>query len=253
MHGNVDTAPTRTEPRPQEGAQRIEVALGRRVEVIGDLLLPLEPSASSSAVSRDIARRLEEWQGPGILIICGRIVATGCPDGSARRALDNHAQLAGALGAFATRPDSQVIVVMPSVGRDHELVDALTRLAVRVVDGVDLHCETGSGPRQVLVRAGSMRADANPPIDATPSDGRPWLSGIERLDDPLQARQFVTSRLLYRRLRRYLWAPPLLLAAIALSADRMGRGRAGPRLSFRRANRRRCSGPTTPPGSPASS
>src|SRR6185437_11971302 len=41
-------------------------------------------------------------------------------------------------------------------------------------------------------------------------------AGIERLDDPLESRRFVTSRLLYRRLRRYLWAPPLLLAAIAL-------------------------------------
>ncbi len=39
---------------------------------------------------------------------------------------------------------------------------------------------------------------------------------MERLDDPRLARRFVTSRLLYRRLRRYLWAPPLLLAAIAL-------------------------------------
>jgi lysylphosphatidylglycerol synthetase-like protein (DUF2156 family) len=215
MHGNVDTAPVRTEPAPRSAAQRIEVALGRRVEVVGDLLLPLEPSASSSAVSRDIARRLEDWQGPGILIICGRVVATECPEGSARRVLDNHTQLAGALGAFAARPDSQVIVVMASAGRDQELVDALTRIGVQVVDGVDLHCETGSGPRTVLVRAGSMRPDANPPID-TPRDDRPWLSGIERLDDPLQARQFVTSRLLYRRLRRYLWAPPLLLAAIAL-------------------------------------
>ena len=40
--------------------------------------------------------------------------------------------------------------------------------------------------------------------------------GLERLDDPGLARRFVTSRLLYRRLRRYLWAPPLVLAAIAL-------------------------------------
>ncbi|HWF17032.1 MAG TPA: phosphatidylglycerol lysyltransferase domain-containing protein [Acidimicrobiales bacterium] len=216
MHGNVDMAPVPTEPQPHGADHRIEVALGRRVEVIGDLLLPLDPSASSAAVSHDIARRLEDWQGPGILIICGRMVASGCPEGSARRALDNHAVLGGALGAFAARPDSQVIVVMPSGGRDPELVDALTRKGVRVTDGVDLHCETGSGPRTVLVRAGSMRPDANPPIDAAPREDRPWLSGIERLDDPLQARQFVTSRLLYRRLRRYLWAPPLVLAAIAL-------------------------------------
>ena len=43
----------------------LPVALGRRVEVIGDLLLPSEPTDSSRAACRDIARRLEEWQGPG--------------------------------------------------------------------------------------------------------------------------------------------------------------------------------------------
>ena len=55
-----------------------------------------------------------------------------------------------------------------------------------------------------------------PPTDATPGEDRPWLAGMERLDDPRLARRFVTSRLLYRRLRRYLWAPPLVLAGLAL-------------------------------------
>jgi len=215
MNGHVDTTAASTGSRPQGERCRIDVALGRRVEVIGDLLLPTEPSASSSAVSRDIARRLEEWQGPGSLIVCGRLVAQGCPEGSALQALDNHGDLTAALSAFAARPDSSVLVVMAPGSRDSELVGALTGFGVRVVDAVDLRCETGSGPRTVLVRTGSMRADANP-IDATPRDDRPWLVGMERLDDPLESRRFVTSRLLYRRLRRYLWAPPLVLAAIAL-------------------------------------
>jgi lysylphosphatidylglycerol synthetase-like protein (DUF2156 family) len=216
MKGDVDTAAAGTESQPRGEVCRVDVALGRRVEVIGDLLLPTEPSASSSAVSRDIARRLEEWQGPGILIVCGRLVAQGCPEGSALQALDNHADLTAALSAFAARPDSSVLVVMAPGSRDSELVGALTGFGVRVVGGVDLQCETGSGPRTVLVRTGSMRADANP-IDATPRDDRPWLVGMERLDDPLESRRFVTSRLLYRRLRRYLWAPPLALAAVALA------------------------------------
>lgn len=214
MHGDVDNAAVRT-PQSPDGHRRIDVALGRRVEVIGDLLLPPKPSASSSAVSRDIARRLEDWQGPGIVIICGRLVAQECTIGSGSGALDNHPELTEALGAFAGRPDSSVIVVMDPTTRDGELVSGLIRRGVRVVDAVDLHCETGSGLRTVLVRAGSMRADAHP-IDATPGDDRPWLAGIERLDDPLEARRFVTSRLLYRRLRRFLWAPPLILAVIAL-------------------------------------
>ena len=95
-----------------------------------------------------------------------------------------------------------------------------------VRDAVDLACETGAGTRTVLVRAGSMRADANPPVDAAPTEDRPWLAGMERLDDPRLARRFVTSRLLYRRLRRYLWAPPL--------AARRDRAPAAGRLRGRR-------------------
>ena len=68
---------------PAAGTDRsIFVALGRRIEVIGDLLLPAEPSDCSRATSRDIAQRLEEWQGPGIVIICGRLVAPSCQQGA---------------------------------------------------------------------------------------------------------------------------------------------------------------------------
>src|SRR5215469_18675380 len=109
---DVDIAATTTESQPHGECCRVDVALGRRVEVIGDLLLPPEPSASSAAVSRDIARRLEDWQGPGILIVCGRLVAQECPEGSARQALDNHSELTAALSGFAARPDSSVFVVM---------------------------------------------------------------------------------------------------------------------------------------------
>jgi lysylphosphatidylglycerol synthetase-like protein (DUF2156 family) len=193
----------------------VPVALGRRVEVIGDLLLPPEPTDSSRAACRDIARRLGEWQGPGIVILCGRLVAPECHDDPAG-VVDRHADLTDALGRFAARTDSQVIVVMTPAARDDALVQTLEHHGVTVRDAVDLACETGAGTRTVLVRAGTLPPDASPPMDATPTDDRPWLAGMERLDDPLLARRFVTSRLLYRRLRRYLWAPPLVLATIAL-------------------------------------
>ena len=195
----------------------IRVALGRRVEVIGDLLLPAEPTDSSRAACRDIARRLEEWQGPGVVILCGRLVAAGCDlESGPAAALGAHPELTGALGAFAARADSQVVAVMAPAERNPELMQALERHGVTVRGGIDLACETGAGTRTVLVRAGSMRPDAHPPAEAVPSADRPWLAGMERLDDPRLARRFVTSRLLYRRLRRYLWAPPLVLAAVAL-------------------------------------
>jgi lysylphosphatidylglycerol synthetase-like protein (DUF2156 family) len=203
-------------PAAAPGTDRtLHVALGRRVEIVGDLLLPPAPSDSSRAACRDIARRLEEWQGPGVVILCGRLVAPGChidPSGVVAK----HPDLIDALGSFAARADSQVIVIMVPAERDPALVQALERRGVAVRDAVDLACETGAGTRTVLVRAGSLRPDRHPPIDPAPTDDRPWLAGMERLDDPQLARRFVTSRVLYRRLRRYLWAPPLALAVIAL-------------------------------------
>jgi lysylphosphatidylglycerol synthetase-like protein (DUF2156 family) len=201
----VTTGPHRTLP----------VALGRRVEVIGDLLLPPTPTDSSQAACRDIAQRLEEWQGPGIVILCGRLVAPRCPDDQSD-VLDAHPELTNALATFAARRDSQVMIVLNPSDQDPSLVRSLEGRGIAVSDGVDLACETGAGTRTVLVRAGALRPDRNPPLDATPTGDRPWLAGMERLDDPRLARRFVTSRVLYRRLRRYLWAPPLALAVIAL-------------------------------------
>ena len=62
-----------------DSTARIDVALGRRVMVLGDLLLPPEPSPSSLATCRDIAQKLADWQGPGIVVICGQLVRRrGC-------------------------------------------------------------------------------------------------------------------------------------------------------------------------------
>ena len=202
-----------TEP---DADRTLRVALGRRVEVIGDLLLPAEPTDSSRAASRDIGRRLEEWQGPGIVILCGRLVAPGCPAGASTPppwAATRSSPPRSVRSRPATTHRSSRSW---AAERDPELVQALERCGVTVREAIDLACETGAGTRMVLVRAGTIRPDANPPVDAAPADERPWLVGMERLDDPRLARRFVTSRLLYRRLRRYLWAPPLVLAAIAL-------------------------------------
>src|SRR5580692_2755587 len=102
----------------------VPVALGRRVEVIGDLLLPPEPTDSSRAACRDVAQRLADWQGPGVVILCGRLVAPGGPDDPAA-VVERHADLTDALAGFAARPDSQVIVVMAPSDTDEALVHAL--------------------------------------------------------------------------------------------------------------------------------
>jgi len=202
---------------PLDGGVPIEIALGRRVMVLGDLLLPGVPTPSSLACSHDIAEKLSEWQGPGVVVVCGRVVAPGCSEpGAATSAIKAHGELTSAFADFAARPDSRVVMVVPPAAESGDLAAALTPLHVDVVRGADLHCMTGTGKRTVLVRAGTVRADLNSPLETTTAEDRPWLKGMELLDDPRLARSFVTSRLLYRRLRRYLWAPPLILAVLAL-------------------------------------
>ena len=211
---DTEDSPSLSE-QPASGVS-IDVPLGRRVMVVGDLLLPADPSPSSLAACRDLAQKLAEWQGPGTVLICGQLVTTGQGETSSRSdALGAHPDLTAALKSFAARPESGVVVIT-SAPLGNDLDGALVALGVTVEVGVTLRCVTGRGPRSVLVRNGTPREEVTPPIDATSQDDRPWLVGMERLDDPRLARRFVTSRLLYRRLRRYLWAPPLVLAAVAL-------------------------------------
>src|SRR5580658_9807077 len=119
MCSDVATGGHGTRDSANGTGRAVRVALGRRVEVIGDLLLPPEPSSSSLAACTDIARRLEEWQGPGIVILCGRLVAPSCsPHEGAAGALAAHPVLVGALREFAGRPDSHIVAVMAPDERD---------------------------------------------------------------------------------------------------------------------------------------
>ena len=121
--------------------RHMDVALGRRVMVLGDLLLPAQPSPSSLATSRDIAQKLADWQGPGIVVLCGQLVAAGCAENPAgpAEALGAHTDLSAALSAFGHRPDSQVIVVGGPRSADEPLLDALASLGVSLEEAVDLH------------------------------------------------------------------------------------------------------------------
>jgi lysylphosphatidylglycerol synthetase-like protein (DUF2156 family) len=161
---------------------------------------------------------LGEWQGPGIVVICGQLVAAGSSGAPGpATALEAHGSLTAAFAAFAVRPDSSVVVVTGAAGLPDDLADVLATLGVTVEAGVTLHCTTGAGARDVLIRAGTPYTDTARPAEAVaPGDDRPWLAGMERLDDPRLAPRFVSSRLLYRHMRHYLWAPPLVLAGLAL-------------------------------------
>lgn len=235
------SAPTASE------SVEIKVDLGRRVMILGDLLLPTQATQSSNSLVDELSEILERWQGPGIVIICGNLFSYGDspllsnPDGltsdkttkpsPAKTLLDQanasiaaHPKLSGAFKAFTSQTDCHILIVPAwrdeALRNDTEFVKVLKRLGVELAAGADLHLETGAGKRVVLVRSAVPNTELKNVIDlslrAPNTAGRPWLKGIDRLEDPLASRRFVTSRMLYRRLHRYVWMPPLVIGTLAL-------------------------------------
>lgn len=216
-------------PCPSLGITQLDVPIGRRVMVVSDLFLTPAVNTTATAATAEIARSLDTWEGPGVLIMAGNLFdLTGAeePRRYAEQALDAHPQLGAALRRFVDGDERRVVRQLG----DHELVDgpdtAAVQCAVEETLGVehagplDLHLRTGTGTRVVRVEP-RVRSDHSPSTEggATAdvevggwrrllvgsSEGAPWLEGLDRLDDPLSCSRFVVSRLLYRRLGRFVW------------------------------------------------
>ena len=225
---------------PEPGGTRVDVPLGRRVMVVSDLLLTPDATPSTIAVTSQLARALDTWDGPGILIIAGNLFdLSGCaaPVQEARRALDAHPDLARALAHFLTVDERRVIrqtgTHEPGYDTDPEAIAAVAARGVEQFGPVDLHLRTTTGVRVVRVEpgehayasgAGAPETEFDPAADAKPGvighspagrgwrslaaqseEDAPWLAGLNRLSDPSALSRFVVSRTLYRRLGRYAW------------------------------------------------
>ena len=225
---------------PEPGGSRVEVPLGRRVMVVSDLLLTPDATPSSTAVTTELARALDTWDGPGILIIAGNLfdlTESVSPVTEARRSIEAHPRLGEALRRFATVEERRVIrqtgTHEPGYDTDPETVASLAAQGVEQLGPVDLHLHTATGVRVVRVEPGEHAyasgrngpdTEFDPAPDCKPgaighsSAGRgwrtlatrstedsPWLVGLSRLSDPSALTRFVVSRTLYRRLGRYAW------------------------------------------------
>ncbi|HMD47003.1 MAG TPA: phosphatidylglycerol lysyltransferase domain-containing protein [Acidimicrobiales bacterium] len=233
-------------------AFEVTVPLGRRVMVFGDLLLGAEATPASHAQAADIAVALERWDGPGLAVVCGNLFVapeSGTPLTAevVEASLRAHRRLAEAVTSFTARPDSRLLVLPgwrdPELGDDDGVAAVLTDLGIEVVPDVDLVLVTAAGERRVLVRPARPAPEAGPALEPGPAD-RPYLTGIDRLEDPSASARFVTSRLLYRRLRRFIWVPPVLAVVIAVlirltvvfnGVNRLVRRAHGPRHALYRA------------------
>ncbi|HEX4220624.1 MAG TPA: phosphatidylglycerol lysyltransferase domain-containing protein [Acidimicrobiales bacterium] len=218
----------------------IDIPIGRRVMVVSDLLLTGEATASTLALTNELARTLDAWNGPGILIIAGNLfdlTGNGPTLEETEAAMRAHPKLREALTRFLEDDERRVMrqtgTHEPGFDTDPSTTAALADLGVERAEAVDLILHTAAGARTVRVEPGEhayaspstvTETEFDPAADAKPgaverslagkswrtlaersASDAPWFEGLHRLSDPSALSRFVTSRLLYRRLGRYAW------------------------------------------------
>ena len=220
----------------------LTVLAGARVVVVSDLHLPSSATPASTAAATEVARTIEAWIGPGVLVFAGDTVELLAeqPDDAAA-ALRAHHRLQDAVCTFAGADDRAVLYLIGN--HDGRLTwDAHARSRVAEALGADmalaadLEIETGRGCRRVRIEPGhafdraSAFVDPRDPLDsplghhvvrellpALKTDDRPWLAGAERLADPVSLPTFFASRMAYRRIAPHLgWLALPFLAALLL-------------------------------------
>ncbi len=198
---SVATGAPSSDFAPEPNGTRIDVPLGRRVMVVSDLLLTPAATASTIAVTAELARALDSWDGPGILIIAGNLfdlTGTDDPVTTAGRAIDAHPALAQAFVRFLSTDERRVLrqqgshepadlasraaeraAAPPMPGREprSEVVVALAAAGVEDMGAIDLHLLTGTGNRVVRVEPGERTYAADlttsSPIGAPSADTKP--------------------------------------------------------------------------------
>ncbi len=154
---------------PEPDGTRVDIPLGRRVMVVSDLLLTPRATPSTLAVTGELARALDTWDGPGILIIAGNLFDLTGVRRPARHGRTGHGRpsaLARSLDplpgrrraardppdAAATSPTTSTDGPAPTDGSD--VVATLAAAGVEHLGPVDLHVQTGTGARVVRVDPG---------------------------------------------------------------------------------------------------
>jgi hypothetical protein len=215
----------------------VDIPLGGRVLVISDLHLGSTATPTSTTATSELARAIEAWTGPGLLVFNGSCLELLCSGGGdARAALAAHPRLVTVVKAFAVAPGRRVVFLAGSrdgrVAWDPDAASAVrSALGAEIALAAELTIDTGAGPRTVRVEPGHqldaltrvddphnpaesplghhLLREVLPALSATPPRGRPgsngdgWLSGLDSLDDPASFPRFLASRLTYRRLGRY--------------------------------------------------
>ena len=180
-----------TETASAVTSHQVAVPLSSRVLVRSNLHLCLPPTPASQESASLFAEDLKEWQGTGVAVIAGGLLAAGVAQ-SPDEILRSYPVLTDAIDSFRQGPGRSLYLLNPG----EELI---------------LSCSTAHGVEEVLVTCGS-----NPTSPVDDMKDVPWLEGSELVTNPSERRRFASSRALYRRLGTWLWIAPLLAIATGI-------------------------------------
>ena len=139
---------------------RLSVPAGGRVIVVSDLHLGAVATTTSQIVTEDLARRLANWTGPGVLVFAGdTFELLDEPNNSPSKALRSHPRLVDAVARFRRASDHATVVLAGEHDRavaedEPTTAEVLSLFADNVGATLDLEITTGEGVRRVRVEHG---------------------------------------------------------------------------------------------------
>ena len=193
----------------------LPVPYGHHVYVVSDLSLSPGTHESSRPV-RELIELLGDIDVAATVIVAGNLFQPDPTSNLAKfidatwRALP---QLNEAILNFCANQRHRFVVLPGS--DDAELADdsgaqvILEKLGATLASAVTLRVATASGVRDLEVAVGHYD------LDVTPVNVRD-RADADRLEDPQALERFVASRVLYRRLRTWVWLPLVAVAAFDL-------------------------------------
>ncbi|MEI6700428.1 MAG: hypothetical protein WCL38_01555, partial [Actinomycetota bacterium] len=87
----------------------VPVDLGQRVVVFADIHLDMTGDRANTASCQELVSRLDDWQGPGLVIVAGTLFAQSPGDPEAL--VSTHAGAFDAFRRFTAAPDRRCIVL----------------------------------------------------------------------------------------------------------------------------------------------
>ena len=247
--------------------------MGRRALIVANLGLQPHATAATTWASSGLARALDTWEGPGLVVVAGNLLDLGAapdPAAAASAALAAHPRLAGpsrrsrpATTAASSRiPGTDGRAVAPAArpvlestrgrGRRPAAELHMATAAGRASSGSTLACRHTAPARAPHDPGGTDRRPTAPPrrwpgsgatFTLSPDPAAEWQDGLDRLADPASTPRFLTSRLLYRRFARFAWwllvpfaiAIALRLPFVSSALDHLVFGHPAPSRAIQRA------------------